>query len=491
MHRTRLFLLTALLLAEVSVGQDMRQIGDYTNGDLLALCEWRVAVGSDQHRPLGSQTGIGSVRVLPEFYEVIVDGEFNELPEATVEEIQHLTPQQTLVRFNVLDVLKGSAPESISIELNTDMLLLPEENMSRYAKRERIVEAQYAEWYLISDQLVALRADFDAGAIDRTAFEQERSRLLALRTGTSRVIPFTKSSADLHAAKTFYELEGAIRENEKYVMGIEPIPGTKNSFRLEEVTATYNIFWGQMREFALQALRAPEGLSEFGLYDPNSDEDCETLRRILGPPLEATPRNLAIELLDKHQLVAVGEFYAIPEFTRVELRGLQSKDARVRFRIQHLYKGEVVDSTKVKLNSDMLVVQGEDRSMHAKRHSFLEELDAYIRPHWDRVEEMAKSVDSGDVDLQALSAERMRVYVLVSERTHSLLSKRQVSSLVGDTFYDRGGVLHPNQSYLIGVNKVRGSKDVYSLGELPDSPSRIYWGQESDEVRGELKKLRP
>ena len=491
MHRTRLFLLTALLLAEVSFGQEMRQIGDYTNGDLLALCEWRDAVGSDQHRPLDSQSGIGSVRVLPEFYEVIVDGEFNELPEATVEELQYLTPRQTLVRFNVIDVLKGSAPESIFIELNTDMLLLPEETMSRYAKRERIVEAQYAKWYLISDQLVALRADFDAGAIDRKAFEEERSRLLVLRTETRSVNPRTKSRAHLHALKTFYELDGAIRENEKYLMGIEPIPGAKNSFRLEELAATYNIFWGQMREFALQALRAPERLSEFGLYDPNSDEDCETLRRVIGPPLEATPRNLAIELLDKQQLVSVGEFYAIPEFTPVELRGLQSKDVRVRFRIQHLHKGEAVDSIKVKLNSDMLAVPGEDRSMHAKRHSFLEEFEAYIRPHWDRVEEIKKAAAAGEVDLQAYSAEINRVYDLVSERTHSLLSSRRVSSLVGDTFYDRGGVLHPNRSYLIGVNKVRGSKDVYSLGELPDSPSRIYWGQESDEVRGELKKLRP
>ena len=437
----------------------------------------------------------GAARALTEHHEVVVVGEFFDLPKTSEKIPESLNPREELVGFRVREVYKGSLPDSIKVELNTDMLLVPGEGRSRYAKRQQLLHALSTEEARFRERLDALQDSFDAGKMSKQLFESERDRLEALRMEKFR--PYWEVSYEtvfLIHGETFYDRGGYIAENEKYLLGIDPIPastgmyrladpsspssthvdhsivnvggalpplGPTDIYRLSQPSSLPNIYWGETREDVVTALKSPQHFElarYFGAYDPNDDQHCEILRSLIGPRIEATPKSKAMQLLDDHQLVAYGEFSSIPGITLEELRGLKSKDVRVRFNIQRLHKGEAVVSFEVELNSDMLSAPGEDGSRYAKRQS--------IR-------------------------DQNRLFVLAAPRSQDFapLSDREVSSWLGDTFYERGGVIHPDRSYLIGVNKTSDAGDVYLLGELPESPSRIYWGEESDEILKELQSL--
>lgn len=507
MYRSMACLLPVLFLCAPCFGQDR---GEYwhTNEELSGMCEERMVLGNKLPLPPPAQFvsfhsikpspysyfPAGAARALIEHYEVVVDGEFFDLPKTSEKIPESLNPREELVGFRVREVYKGSLPDSIKVELNTDMLLVPGEGRSRYAKRQQLLHALSTEEARFRDRLDALQDSFDEGRMSQQLFESERDRLEALRMEKFR--PYWEVSYEtvfLIHGETFYDRGGYIKEDEGYLVGIDSIPGSTGMYRLAKpsspsilyvdhsiyVSAALpplgptdiyrlsrpslfpNIYWGETREDVVTALKSPEHFElarYFGAYDANDDEHCETLRSLIGPPIEATPKSMAMQLLDDHQLVAYGKFSSIPGITLEELRGLKSRDVRVRFNIQRLHKGEAVVSFEVELNSDMLNVPGEDESRYAKRQS--------IR-------------------------DQNRLFALAAPRSDDFvpLSDREVSSWLGDTFYERGGVIHPNTSYVIGVNKTSDTGDGYLLGELPESPSRIYWGEEGDEILEELQSL--
>ena len=501
LNHTRLILLLALLFCAACYGQDRGRLG-YTSEELLGMCAERIERGTRLPSPFNLHSfhysPIGYASFLSQDFEIVVDGEFQDIPEANGAGPLGLNPKDLSVEFKVMKVYKGSAPDSIEVSLISDMLKFPGENISRFAKRREVIEDLNAQLQPIRDRLDALQASFDGGEVGEGAFRTEREKLLSLRADMTR--PYRELSfrtlGQIHG-ETFYERGGAIRENERYVIGIEPISGNTGSYQLQEDPALPNVFWGEQREDVITAWHSPEVFelaTPYGSYDPNRDKHCEILRSLAGPPVEATAGNIATQLLDEYQLVAHGEVYAILEFTPWELRGLESKEVRVRFRIHELFKGVAAGSIDVALNSDMLSVPGEERSRYAERQDMRERALAYMRPHWDRVHMMSRSVDVGNVDRQVYEDERERVFKLRSQYegesgVSDLRSYRKVSSWLGDTFYERDGVIQPLRSYLIGVNKTSGAENVYLLGELPESPSRIYWGEERDLVLRELEEM--
>ena len=504
MNLKRFSCVVVIIICAPCYGQDRGRLG-YTNEELMGMCTQRIERGillpsPDYQVYAPPYSPVAYARDLGEAFEIVVDGEFQDIPEKSGDGIEDLNPKDVLVRFKVMEVYKGSEAGSIGVSLNSDMLEFPGGEMSRYAARNEARRALRMQLQPAWEELDALRAAFDAGEISRHLFSSERRRLEELIRHKSRLHPEFSARLILRVhGETFYSRGGAIQENERYLVGFDRVPGETGVYRLEEDPEDPNIFWGEQREDVILALRSPEDFrlaTPYGAYDPTEDQDCETLRDLLGPSVEATPRDLAMELLDAHEVVAYGEFVEISDASPEELRRLESKEVRVQFRVQGLYIGDVADLIEVELNTDMLFVPGEDRSRYSKRQEMREQALAYLTPHLERVREMRRSVAIGNLDRQVYQDERDRVMELQirygrKSGLSDLMSAREVSSWLGDTFYERGGVIHPYRSYLIGVNKKSETEDVYLLGELPESPSRIYCGEESDLVLRELEELAP
>ena len=511
--QTGLHVLMALFLCAPCFGQDRGKVG-YTHEELLGMCEERAAQSKFQSpSPLRSSTGDrvypdlyfppDLARALPAVFEVVVDGEFFDLPAASGVDPESLNPRDETVGFRVMEVYKGQVPESIEVELNSDLLVFPGEDLSRLAKRQEAIDAADREHQLVSESLDALQASFNAGGMSKRLFDSERERLQGLRDlHRNKYFSYKRryegtGMYDPTALQSFFDMGFAIREHERYLIGMEPIPDRTGLYRMMGDHLNPLFFWGEMREDVITALQSPEAFvraTPFGDYDPNNDLHCETLRDLLDPSVQATPKDLAVELLDTYEVVVYGEFHEISDASPEELRRLESEKARVQFRIHELFKGEAAGSIELELNSDMLSVPGQDMSRYAKRQDILEQYEAFLRPHLDRMDELKRSIAVGNTDHQIYQDELQRVIELEIRHASELgmfdfMSRRQVSSWLGDTFYERGGVIQPYRSYLIGVNKKSESEHVYLLGELPESPSRIYWGEESDLVLREMEEV--
>ncbi len=194
---------------------------------------------------------------LLEDYELVADGEFYSFPEASPEELRALEPEDMLIRFRIHRLYKGVAPESIEIELTNDMLVFPGEDISRYAMRWRILEDRWKELAPIREQRDALERSIEAGEIDREAYEVERDRLLALSQQRRDRDGLTSGRGvfPIHA-QTIYDLGGAIRPNERYLIGVDRTLDRIHVYRLEDFhrDKSEGIYWGEMRDDVVTAL---------------------------------------------------------------------------------------------------------------------------------------------------------------------------------------------------------------------------------------------
>ncbi len=211
-----------------------------------------VAVSEVTHRPIPAQA---RASYLLGDYELVADGEFYSFPAASPEELRALQPEDALLRFRIHRLYKGAAPESIEIEFVNDMLVFPGEDVSRYAMRWQILKAKDLEPF--EKQLDALERSLEAGEIDRLAYELERERLYTQiqqrfdRDGLAS----TRMISVLHA-QTFYDLGGAIRPNERYLIGADRTLDRIHVYRLEDFhhEKSQGIYWGEMREDVAAAL---------------------------------------------------------------------------------------------------------------------------------------------------------------------------------------------------------------------------------------------
>ena len=231
-----------------SSGQD-RDSDGIKEEDLPALSAQKIAVPPSQII-LSARTRASN---LLKNYELVADGEFYALPDASSDELSALNPENVLVRFRILDLYRGSAPNFVEIELINDMLIFPGGDVSRHTKRQQVRDAQFSELQAIREQLAVLERAFEAGEIALLEYENETARLAVLeeqlvreRLATSR-----RQFLVVHG-KTFYDRGGAIRPNQRYLIGVNRIPHRAHVYRLDE--DTINIFWGEMRDDLVAAL---------------------------------------------------------------------------------------------------------------------------------------------------------------------------------------------------------------------------------------------
>ena len=199
-----------------------------------------------------------------------------------------------------------------------------------------------------------------------------------------------------------------------------------------------------------------------------------------------SPGRTASHLMEECDLIADGEFFAFPYSSPEALRTLRPEDVRIDFRIHRLYKGEASKSIEVRLISDMLAYPGEALSRYAKREIIHERRREDLRPVYRQIRKLERAYKDGEITRQDFEKEDNRLTAIVLDRIDqdSLYSgSRSVGAIHGETFYDRGGAISPETSYLICVAKLTEGAGGYFLEEDPwDGAANIYWGEMRDYV---------
>ena len=248
-HRVMPCLLCGLIFCGPSLSQD-RDLDAIQEEDLQELFDQKIAathwVPSPRTRALA----------LLENYELVAVGEFDPLPGASPGDPSVFEPGNVVVGFRVLESYRGTASDSIEIELNNGMLIFPGEDLSRYTKRQQVRRDQMAESEVIRQELATLERSLEAGEITLREYEDETTRISALEEQLvkDRLATSTRQVFVTHT-ETFYDLGGAIRLNESYLVGVSRTLDRFNVYALDEVPqSTTNIFWGETRDDVIAAL---------------------------------------------------------------------------------------------------------------------------------------------------------------------------------------------------------------------------------------------
>ena len=196
-----------------------------------------------------------------------------------------------------------------------------------------------------------------------------------------------------------------------------------------------------------------------------------------------SPSAYAMDLFDHFELVADGEFYALPASTPEELRALEWGEVVGKFRIRKLYKGAAADSIGIQMDMDMLIYPGTSMSRYAKRQQIIAEQDEDLKLIWEEYKAAESSYEAGKIE----ESEYLRVLAKYSELSRA---RKRRDGLIGrrrfrgpghaQTFYDKGGAIRAGEIYLIGVNRIENDTNVYLLKEY--GRSRIFWGGMRDHI---------
>ncbi len=255
MYRCSLVLcLCWLLLCPHSVGQDIGP-EKVTDEDVRATGDFGIGVPLENYLPSPRRLAFSLLR----HFELVANGEFLDI-EATPQELRALKREDAIVRFRIHKLYKGPAKDAVNIRLTRDMLVFPGEDISRYLKREQILDQQEKDLKPIREHLDALSETYEAGVIDRREYETESSRLESMvrkridRDGlaSGRVFSFISHGT------TFYERDGAIRVGQKYLIGVNRIPDSGRVYALDSVFSDSRIYWGEMRDYILPGFDDPE-----------------------------------------------------------------------------------------------------------------------------------------------------------------------------------------------------------------------------------------
>ena len=207
----------------------------------------------------------------------------------------------------------------------------------------------------------------------------------------------------------------------------------------------------------------------------------------------SSPGAYAMDLFDRFELVADGEFYALPVSTPEELRALKYEKLRVKFRIDKIYKaeGHPTDSIDIQLVSDMLAYPGASMSRYARRRQIIAKQDEDLKPIWEQYEAAESSYEAGEIE----ESEYFRVLgkylelIKARERRDGLSGRRRFRGVIdAQTFYDKGGAIRVGEIYLIGINRIENDTNIYLLTEY--GRSRIFWGEMRDHILPGFDTLR-
>jgi len=510
----------ALMLSSSCLAQDRGKM-TLTDEELLGLCGQKNShfAGIDLHRRRFDPNGVAAF--LMDRPGTLVDGEFLGIPAPTEGELERLDREQVSFNFRVDKVYKGSAPDTIKVEVVSDMLAYPGRNTTRHAERMRILEYQDNILRPITDQIHALRRLFDSGQITEELYSTQITTLFRLVEETAaahdfKVTDYTDVTAHMiHRSSTYYDDGEGIREGKPFLIEFDMELNASDTHVLDEVSTP--IYSGEQREDVIKALTSPQGVvlpHPFRGYDPSDEQDCRALRELAGPPKSPPhPSEVARRLLDEFELVALGEFIGIPETDGGTLRAPErdlddraSADLTIAFRIDRLYKGEVPGELEVVLSSDMLEVPGSGVSRYIRQGQIWSELESERRPHvekaWAEMREWLLSGDAGSgvVDEQEMQGQATEPFE--KEDNYHEKEFEYFTSIVGympgslagltyfpDSFYDRGGAISPYERYLLAINRGRDSFGLWRVSDTADGPSRIYWGDEATEIMKQLEVL--
>ena len=195
---------------------------------------------------------------LLEYYELVAVGEFDSFPEGSPDDFSLLNPRDVLVEFRILKRYQGMSADSIQVELISDMLVFPGEDLSRYAKRQQVRWGQIKEAEAIRRQLETLERSLEAGEIALQEYEEETTKISVLQEQLTRdsLATSTRLIGLVHS-ETSYDLGGAIRPDETYLIGVNKTLDRNHVYMLEEVPRSVkNIFWGETRDDLIAALDA-------------------------------------------------------------------------------------------------------------------------------------------------------------------------------------------------------------------------------------------
>ncbi len=200
--------LCGLIVSAASFAQD-RDPDAISEEDLQELFDQKIAathwVRSARKRAM----------YLLEYYELVAVGEFDSFPEGSPDDFSLLNPRDVLVEFRILKRYQGMSADSIQVELISDMLVFPGEDLSRYAKRQQVRWGQIKEAEAIRRQLETLERSLEAGEIALQEYEEETTKISVLQEQLTRdsLATSTRLIGLVHS-ETSYDLGGAIRPDE-------------------------------------------------------------------------------------------------------------------------------------------------------------------------------------------------------------------------------------------------------------------------------------
>ena len=206
-------------------------------------------------------------------YDVVADGEFYAFPEYSEAELRSLRREDVVIRFRVDKWYKWWpkewSRESFEVRLPNDMLAFPGEDVSRFERRNRILDRLDEELESLLRQHDALAASCEAGEIgaQECRARAEEIELQLEKNGNRGELADGRIYLFMDHASTFYELGGAVRPGEKYVIACNDGPDGSRACALDPFFRSAKLYWGEKRAYTLpgfEALRfaTPEELAD-------------------------------------------------------------------------------------------------------------------------------------------------------------------------------------------------------------------------------------
>ena len=183
-------------------------------------------------------------------YDFVVAGEFVGYPKDVAGDLTRNGRKEVVVPFAVSRIFKTYLPlDTMQVQFDADMLRYPGEEISRYAKR-REFRQQHAAWReQFAEQMAELREAQLNGFITAQEFRQREAELLTIHDAVvADAVEIPSRFVGVLHGETFYDLGGAIKPHEQYLLGLELSREDPSVFVLTEVPPNRNIYWGQMRE---------------------------------------------------------------------------------------------------------------------------------------------------------------------------------------------------------------------------------------------------
>jgi hypothetical protein len=244
----------ALWLGAMNLSSAQQRPAALSAEELQRLNDQKIAVLNSAPTPEAC------ARAMLEQFEFVGSGKF-VIDEQLPAQRDPLLPRTEIVRFQIDRVYKGAQSlPAIQVELNSDMLAVPNEHVSAYTKRD-------ATWQNLSQQadrnkvaLVNLSRKFEQGELNEDDYARQRRNIEdAERRRVARMVALPNRRLAVIDGKTFYELGGALQGGEKYLVGLNRARDRVDIYLLEEVIDN-NIYWGEQRQdlvAVLDRLRHP------------------------------------------------------------------------------------------------------------------------------------------------------------------------------------------------------------------------------------------